>query len=171
MLNRTRWILGTSSSALLFVMAGGLVALAQGGDKDESERKVKESDVPAPALAALKKLAGGAALTEFSEEIEHGQKYYEGSFKGKDGNTDVLVTASGDLVEIEEAVAADQVPASVMAAARKEAGKEAAIHFEKKTVIMYEAAFTKDKHRHELTLMPDGRMGEHEEKKTEKDED
>ncbi|MCC6358057.1 MAG: hypothetical protein IT450_04885, partial [Phycisphaerales bacterium] len=69
--------------------AGGLVVRAQDkGKVEDYEKKVKEADVPAPALAALKKLAGGAAFTEFAEEVEHGVKYYEGSWKGPDGNVD-----------------------------------------------------------------------------------
>jgi len=124
----------------------------------ESERKVTEAEVPAPALAALKKLAAGARITEFAEEVEHGHTFYEGSWKAASGaNRDVLVTASGDLVEIEEEINADQVPGAVLKAARKAAGKEANLGLEKKTMVLYEIRFQKHGRRHELLLTPDGR--------------
>lgn len=124
----------------------------------ESERQVKESEVPAAALAALKKQAGGNALTEFAEEIEHGHKFYEGTYKSAGGSVDVLVTESGDLVEIEESIAAEQVPGGVRSAVEKEAGKDAKISYEKKTMIVYEAHFKKGDRKREVLMTPDGRV-------------
>jgi hypothetical protein len=148
----------TSLSVLSLVIAGFALGLAQEkGAPKEQERKVTEKEVPAPALAALKKLAGGAAFTEFAEEIEHGHKFYEGSWKGPDGNVDALVTEPGDLVEMEEAVAAEKVPAPARAAAQKEAGKDAKLMWEKKTVVMYEVHFKKNGKGQEMILTPDGR--------------
>lgn len=126
---------------------------------EEQERAVTEAEVPAAALATLKKLAGDAKLTEFSEEIEHGSKYYEGSWKTAAGtNVDALVTAGGDLVEIEEEVKADQVPSAVLAAAKKLAGADGALFCEKKTMILYEVKFRKGEERHEVMYTPDGRV-------------
>lgn len=128
----------------------------------ESERKVKEAEVPAAALAALKKLAGSATITEFAEEVEHGHKYYEGSWKGPEGNVDGLVTEGGDVVEIEESVAADKVPGGPRAAVEKEAGKGATVAWERKTVYFYEAHYKKDGKGHELVFSAEG-MPFHEE--------
>jgi hypothetical protein len=152
--------------AVSILAVGGLFAIAQPKqqkEKEEQERKVEEKDVPKAALDALKKLAGGAAITEFSEEVEHGSKFYEGSWKGSRGKVDALVTADGDLVEIEETVSGDSVPKAVMAAAEKTAGKGAELRFEKKTLILYEVKFKKGDRKHELVLTPDGRQQEHEE--------
>jgi uncharacterized membrane protein YkoI len=124
----------------------------------EAEREVTLAQVPPAAAAALKKLAKGAKITEFAEEIENGRKFYEGSWKTPSGqNVDVLVTAAGDLVEIEETVSANQAPAAVLAAARKAAGANADLMVEKKTMILYEAKFQKDGRTRELLLTPDGR--------------
>jgi hypothetical protein len=73
---------------------------------------------------------------------------------------DVLVTPTGDLVEIEEEVGADQVPAAVLAVAKKAAGKDAQLAFEKKTTILYEVRFQKDNRQNGLTLPPDARRVE-----------
>ncbi len=151
---------------VLALGAAGAVALAAWGPGEqggEQEREVTEAEVPAAALATLKKLAGGAKITEFAEEIEHGHTFYEGSWKAASGgNVDVLVTTTGDLVEIEERVRADQVPAAVLAAARRAAGKDARMAFEKKTLILYEVKFQKGDRRHELLLTADGRTIEEE---------
>jgi len=129
----------------------------------EVERKVTKAEVPAAALATLKKLARGAKITEFAEEIEFGHTFYEGSWKAPSGaKMDVLVTKTGDLVEIEEQVGTDKVPAAVLKAARKAAGKGAQLAFEKKTMILYEVKFQKGDSRHELLLTPDGRRVEEE---------
>lgn len=148
------------ATAIAAVLTGGLLVWAQ--DKkpappQEQERQVKEAEVPPAALAALKKLAGGAALTEFAEEIEHGIKYYEGSWKGPDGNVDALVTEAGDLVELEERVPADKVPGGVRSAVEKEAGKDAKTSWERKTLYLYEAHFKKDGKGRELLYTADGR--------------
>jgi len=135
----------TSVMALVAVLFGGWFVWAQEKKaSEEQERTIKENEVPAAALAALKKLAGSATITEFAEEIEHGHKFYEGSWKGPDGNVDALVTESGDVVEIEESIPADKVPAGVRAASEKEAGKGVELTFEKKTVYFYEVHFKKD---------------------------
>jgi len=161
--------LRTVTMGIAVVMGGELLVLAQGGTR-EQERKVGENEVPAAALAALKKLAGAATITEFAEEIEDGRKFYEGSWKGPEGKVDSLVTEAGDLVEIEEVVAGNKVPAVVRAEAEKEAGKDGKLMWEKKTVVMYEVHFTKDGQGREIILTPDGRRF-HEEGGDEQDQD
>ncbi len=155
----TRFLtIGAAAGAVLF---GGLLAFAQNQArqpaKGEQERKVTEAEVPKAALDALKRLAGTAKITEFAEEIEHGHTFYEGSWSGPDGAIDALVTASGDLVEIEETVPADKVPPVVRAEAEKAAGKGAKVKYEKKTLVIYEAHYRKGDRREEVTLTPDGR--------------
>ncbi|NIS80093.1 MAG: hypothetical protein GTO14_07765 [Anaerolineales bacterium] len=138
----------------------------------EAERKVTEAQVPVDALAALKRLAAGAKITEFAEEIEHGHTFYEGSWKARSGaKMDVLVTKTGALVEIEKQVGARQVPAAVRRAALKAAGRGAELAFEKKTMVLYEVKFQKGNSRHELLVTPDGRHVEHEIEKVKQDED
>jgi len=138
----------------------------------EAERKVTKAQVPADALATLKRLADGAKITEFAEEIEHGHTFYEGSWKVRSGaKMDVLVTKTGDLVEIERQVGAWQVPAAVRKAALKAAGRGAELTFEKKTMVLYEVKFQKGNSRHELLVTPDGRHVEHEIERVKRDED
>jgi hypothetical protein len=153
------------------LLVGGLFAYAQNQPPPkEQERSVKEAEVPAAALAALKKLAGGAAFTEFAEEIEHGHTFYEGSWKGPDGNVDALVTAAGDVVEIEEIIPAEKVPGAVREMAAKEAGKDAKVTYERKTLYLYEIKFKKDGKGREMLFTADGRRT-HEEDDGDEDEE
>lgn len=146
------------------VLVGGMLAFAQDkaassgqASAEAGERKVTEALVPGPALAALKKLALRAPITELAEEREAGHTLYEGSWMGEDGQVDALVTEAGDVVEIEEALAQDKVPAAVRAAAEQEAGKGAQIVFERKTTIRYQAHFKRDAQAAEVVLTADGR--------------
>jgi hypothetical protein len=167
-------ILGGGAAACA-VLVGGLFALAQEKqDKPvptEQERQVTEAEVPKAALEALKKLAAGATFKEFAEEIEHGHVFYEGSWQGPMGNVDALVTPSGDLVEIEEIIPPDKVPGAVRSEAEKAAGKDAAVTFEKKTMLLYELHFRKDGKFHEILLTPDARPVHEEAEAPDKDED
>jgi len=159
-------------AAAAILVTSGLILAQDKKEPAEQERSVKEAEVPAAAVATLKTLAGKAAITEFAEEIEHGHKFYEGSWKGPDGNVDALVTEVGDLVEIEEVIPAGKVPAPARAEAEKEAGKEAKLMWEKKTVVMYEVHFKKDGKGREMILTPDGRRFHEEgDEKQDKDED
>lgn len=129
----------------------------------EIERKVTAEEVPEAALTALKRMARRAEITEFAEEIEYGHTFYEGSWKRRSGaSVDVLVTDTGDLVEIEERIDAQKAPPAVLKEARKAAGKDTELAFEKKTMVLYEVKFSKDGRRHELLLTPDGRRVEEE---------
>ena len=155
-------------SIALVLLGGGVagLALTQAPPKPanngqppaaDHERTVTEKDVPKAALDTLKKLAGSNAITEFAEEVEHGHKFYEGSWKGATGNVDAVVTEAGDLVVIEEVVPNDSVPSSARAAVEKAAGAGAKLTIEKKTMILYEAHWKKDGKSHELVLTPDAR--------------
>ncbi|RKY06660.1 MAG: hypothetical protein DRP66_08355 [Planctomycetota bacterium] len=138
----------------------------------ETERKVTAAEVSKAALATLKKMARGAKITEFAEEIEHGSTFYEGSWKGRKGaDVDVLVTDAGALVEIEQQIAADKVPAAALKAARKAAGKNVKLACERKTMVLYEIKFRKGDGHCELLLTPDGRLVEESVEKGKSDDD
>ena len=168
----TRRIRFGLTAAATICLVCGLLALAKDTDpNEESERKVKESEVPAAALDALRTLAAGAPFTEFAEEVEHGHRFYEGSWKGKDGNVDGLVTESGDVVEIEEMMLAASVPAAVRAELSKAAGKDAQVEVERKTLFVYEGHFSKGGKNVEMLLTPDGRRYYEEGQGGDRDED
>ncbi len=122
----------------------------------EHERVVKESEVPAGAVAAIKRMAGGAQIAKYEEEMENGETFYEGQWKGANGKMEVLVTAQGDVVEMEEVVTADAVPAAVAATAKAAAGSNE-LQYEKVTEVHYKAKYKQGDQRHKLVVSPTGR--------------
>ncbi len=154
-----RKLIALTSVALL--LGGGVLVWSQEAKEEqeagEQERQVQESEVPEAALSALKKLAGSNAFTAFAEEVEHGITYYEGSWKGANGNVDGLVTKAGDVVEIEESIAKGKAPAGVRKAAAKGAGEGTEMTFERKTVYLYEIHFTREGKKAEMVFSADGR--------------
>ncbi len=150
----TACIAALSSAAL----TAGVFAFT--GPGEESERKVKESEVPAAALAALKAVAKDAKLMGFEEEKANGITYYEAEWKDGAGKKEAKVTADGELMEIEESVSLSAVPKAVVDAAKKIAGADAAIHVEKMTAFYYEVEYRKGMKQHEIIIMPDGRTHE-----------
>jgi len=138
----------------------------------DTERKLTEAEVPATTLASLKKMAAGAKILEFAEEVEDGHTFYEGSWKAPSGvQVDVLVTKTGDLVATEEGVRADEVPAAVLNAARKAAGSGTEMTLERKTTILYEIKFEKAGAEQELLLTPYGDKVEEDVRKSQSDDD
>ena len=103
-------------------------------------------------------LAGGAKIEEFEEETSNGVVVYEAEWKIATGEREATVTADGDLVEMEEEIAAGSVPKTVTAAAQLAAGNGATVQFEKKTYIMYEAEFRKDGKSREMLISPTGQV-------------
>jgi hypothetical protein len=156
-------IVGVSLAVVLVGAGAFALGLAQQppqkeeAEPGEQEREVTEDQVPKAAMETLRKLASGAKFTEFAEEVEHGHTFYEGSWKGADGNVDALVTPDGSMVELEEMVPADKVPGAAREAFAKHAGKDAKLMLEKKTMILYEAHWTKNGKEEEMIVTPDGR--------------
>lgn len=116
------------------------------------ERRVKEADVPAAALSAIKKLSGATPLAEFEEETKNGQKIYEAEWRTAGGHMEAAVTEAGDLIEQEESVAGDAVPKAAVAAAQATAGDKTPLRWVKKTFVVYEVQFKKDNKHHEVLL-------------------
>ncbi|HVP09558.1 MAG TPA: hypothetical protein VMV94_00025 [Phycisphaerae bacterium] len=153
MSRRLACAIGAAVSAVLVI---GLIAAAQDKPKEgDKEKKIQEGQVPPPALTLIKKLAGTAKIEEFEQSTKQGAKVYEAEWKTPDGKMEVVVSEAGDLLATEEVVPADKVPAAVKAAAEKEAGKDAKVEYEKKTIIVYQAKITKGK-AEKVMLTPTG---------------
>lgn len=171
---RVGWnLMGFGAAATVLLLAGEIGSAQEKPAEGvrETEHKITEAATPKAALEALRKLAGGAQITEVSEEVEDGRKYYEGSWTKDGAKIDALVTTGGDVVEIEETIGADAAPAAIRAAIAKEAGKDGKVIVEKKTIIQYEITYRKDGKKHELVLTPDGRRVEDEDDGENGDED
>ncbi len=137
------------------VVARPAVAAAALQPVQSTERRIAETDVPAPALAALKKAAAGAKFEELEEETISGHKHYEAEWRTSGGEVEMSVTAAGEIIEIEEELAADAAPAAVRAAAKAAAG-DTKFTVSKLTITIYEIEYTAAGKHHEKMFLADG---------------
>jgi len=129
----------------------GLVGCA--GSTDENKGAL--DTLPKPAAAALQQRAGGAPIEQTHREVEGGKEYYEGVWHVNGARHEVKVTADGTVVEVEEEVAADQVPAAVRATAERELGQKVAT-FERQMDGSYEAEVVVNGKEKEVRIGTDG---------------
>ena len=88
------------------------VALSAGA----AETKIKLADLPAPVQKTVQEQTKNAELKRLSKEVENGKAFYEIEIIVNGKSRDLLVDPSGKIVELEEAVTLESVPAAVRAA-------------------------------------------------------
>jgi hypothetical protein len=131
------------------------------------EKKIKRSDLPPAVEKTVAAQSAGATVKGFSKENEKGQTYYEAEMIVNGHSKDILIDANGAIVEVEEEVAMDALPADVRAGLQAKAGEGKLGKVEtitkKDKLVAYEAKVTKDGKRSEIQVGPDGKPLDHEE--------
>ena len=129
------------------------------------EKKIDRSQLPPAVEAAVAAQSQGATVRGFSEEKEKGQTYYEAELMVGGRSKDVLMDAQGNVVEIEEQVAIESLPAAVRDGLRAKAGKGKLMKVESITkqgkLVAYEAKVLTGKKRSEIQVGPDGKPLDH----------
>src|SRR5712664_3116396 len=87
------------------------------------EKKIKRSDLPPAVEKTVAAQSSGATIKGFSTENEKGQTYYEAEMVVNGHTKDILMEANGAIVEVEEEVAMDALPAEVKAGLQAKAGE------------------------------------------------
>ena len=87
------------------------------------EKKIPRSDLPAAVQKTVDAQTQGATISGFSQEKENGQTYYEAEMTINGHSKDVLMDATGAIVEVEEQVTLDSLPAAVKDGLQAKAGK------------------------------------------------
>jgi hypothetical protein len=95
----------------VFVAAAALAAPAW-----NVEKKIKMKDLPPAVRQAVMEQSKGATLRGLSMELDKGKTYYEAQLTVNGHNRDIEFDANGRVVEIEEAIKIEDVPASAQAA-------------------------------------------------------
>ena len=92
----------------VMLMAIGLLLVSLSASAQES--KIREKDVPQAVIAAFKSTYPNATVRGYAKERENGKLFYE--IESKDGDTmrDLLYNPDGTVAEIEETVAATDLP-------------------------------------------------------------
>jgi len=148
-------LIGRFSGALLVLAFVFSVAHAQ-----ENEKKIKRSQLPAAVETTVAKESEGATIKGFASEVEKGQKFYELSLTVNGHNKDILMDKSGNIVEVEEEVALDSLPATVQDALKKAAGSGTIQVVESLTkngqLVAYEGHVRRGRKRFEIQVGPNG---------------
>lgn len=154
-------ILRTTSIAIL---AGLFIA----GTCSAQEKKINRSDLPPAVEKAVAEVSKGATIKGFSEETDKGKTTYEVEMMLNGHTKDVELDPSGAIVEIEEQVAMDSLPANVRAglAAKAAGGKILKVETLTKggKLVAYEAKVQSGAgKKSEIQVAPDGKPLDHEE--------
>jgi uncharacterized membrane protein YkoI len=141
--------------------------MAVAGDNDN----IPPDQVPAKAMATLKKLAGTAEITEIEREKEHGLVIYEAEWSVNGKEKEAAVTADGDLVEMEEEIDASALPPKVKEVVAKEFPAAADIEYEKVMVVLYEIEGKVKGKEKEILVMATGKIVKEEEEDDDDEDD
>ena len=152
----TKWTV-----ALLFLTCAiASQAATQQAATQEKEKKLKRSDLPAAVQQTVDQESRGATIRGYSSETEGGQLQYEVAMTLRGHHRDVTIAADGSVVEIEEVVALDSLPAPVRAGLLQAAGAGKITRVESLTkrgaIVAYEAQVRTGKKRSEVQVGPDG---------------
>lgn len=130
-------------------------------------KKPAPAECPGAVKTALDKAFPGSKAGKCNAEREKGRDQFELKLTKADGNAvDVDVDPDGRILQVEEKVALDQVPAAVTKAFATKYPKAKASGAEKQTPsggpVTYEVAFSIDKATREATFTADGKFIEEE---------
>jgi DNA-binding protein YbaB len=144
--------------AQLFLLSGTIAA---------QEKQLQRSDLPAPVQKTADAQSKGATVTGYKKEMKAGKPAYEVKMTINGHSKDVTIDPSGALLEIEEQVALEALPAAVRDGLQKKAGAGKITKVESitkhGTVVAYEAKVLTAGKKTEVQVGPDGKPLAHEE--------
>jgi hypothetical protein len=131
------------------------------------ERKINRSELPAAVEKTVVEQTKGATIRGFSQEKENGQTTYEAEMLVNGHTKDVQMDTNGAVMEVEEQVELQEVPAAVKAGLQAKAGKGKITKVEsitkKNKLVAYEAQVVTDGKKSEVQVGPDGKTLDREE--------
>lgn len=129
--------------AMVLVAGFGLLA---------ADKKVQLKNLPPAVQKAIQEQTKGATVIGYVEEREDGKVSYEAETKVNGRTRDLLFDAAGTLIEVEEEVAPDTLPAAVQTAlsTRGKVLKVEAVT--KGSVVTYEAEIEKNGKKSEVVV-------------------
>jgi len=150
-------------TAVLVIVASALLTASA----ISQEKAIKRAQLPKAVEATVAAQSQGARVLGFSEEKEQGQTYYEVELVVNGHTKDVLMDHDGKIVEVEEQVAVDALPAPVRDGLQAKAGKGKVSSVESITkhdkLVAYEAKVITAGKTSEVQVGPDGKPLDREE--------
>ena len=146
---------------------GSLISLSLVGAARAADKKISKSDLPPAVLKTAEEQSKGAQVLGYSSETEDGKLEYEVQLQFEGHSKNVSISSDGRLIEIEEQVDIEKLPASVKTGLLKQAGKSAISKVESLTkggsIVAYEAQVKTAGKRSEIQVGPQGDHLDHEE--------
>jgi hypothetical protein len=142
-----------SLAALVIGLATVSVAQAQ-------EKKLKREQLPPAVEKTVATESQGATINGFATEVERGKRLYEVELTVSGRSKDISMDKNGKVVEVEEEVTMDSLPAAVQEGLRKAAGAGTIGKIESLTksgkLVAYEAQVKTGTKRSEIQVGPNG---------------
>lgn len=133
----------------------------------DQEKRIKRSELPPAVEETVRAQSQGATIRGFSQEKENGKTFYEVELTVNGLSKDVLIDAGGEVVEVEEQVPLEHLPAAVRDGLERKVGKGKLAKIESLTkkgkLVAYEAQVLTNGKRSEIQVGPDGKPLAHEE--------
>lgn len=141
-------------------IASLVIALATCSAVVAQEKKIKREQLPPAVEKTVARESQGATIKGFATEIEKGKRLYEVELTVDGHSKDISMDKNGNIVEIEEEVAMDSLPAAVQEGLRKAAGAGTIGKIESLTkngkLVAYEAHVKTGTKRSEIQVGPNG---------------
>ena len=124
------------------------------------EKKITRKQLPPAVEKTVTKESQGATIKGFAKETDNGQTVYELELIVNGRSKDVLIDKQGNVIEAEEQVSMDSLPATVQEALKQAAGSGTIGLIESLskngTRVSYEAHVKHGKKRSEIKVGPNG---------------
>jgi biopolymer transport protein ExbD len=145
------------------LLLSGILALSilfTVGKAFAQEKKLNKSDLPPAVQKTADEQSKGATVKSYGSEMDHGKLQYEVQLTVNGHSKDVTIAADGSVIEVEEEVDFDALPAAVRDALQSKAGagKIAKVESLTKhgTLVAYEAQVRTGKKHSEIQVGPNG---------------
>ncbi len=126
-----------------------------------AEKKIERSALPADVKRTVDVETRGASIRGFSQETEGGNTYYEVEMIADGQHKDVLIDSKGAVVEIEQEVSTDSLPAAVRTGLETKAEGGTIQKVESLTkhgkLVAYEAQVLTNGKKSEIQVGPNGK--------------
>lgn len=141
-------------------LAAILICLATFSLAQTQERKLKREELPPAVEQTVARESQGATINGFATEVEKGKRLYEVELTVNGHSKDISMNKNGNIVEVEEEVTMDSLPAAVQQGLRKAAGAGTIGKIESLTkggkLVAYEAHVKTGAKRSEIQVGPNG---------------
>jgi Putative beta-lactamase-inhibitor-like, PepSY-like len=141
-------------------LAALLIGLATFSLAQAQEKKLKREQLPPAVEKTVATESQGATINGFATEVEKGKRLYEVELTVNGHSKDISMNKNGNVVEVEEEVTMDSLPAAVQEGLRKAAGAGTIGKIESLTkggkLVAYEAHVKTGTKRSEVQVGPNG---------------